>query len=247
MRRTVGELIDARDDAWPQVLEWTGRAPRPVEIIAVEPHSLGEATLFALQVTTRSPMGAIALRSGGILVDDGWLRILGAGHPGVGGGLREWNALDGQAPLDPPMSGGLIVAYDAVGGFFALNGGAWGGQPGGVHYLAPDTYQWSALDLTYSGLIRFALLGDLDQFYSAFRWPHWRDETAPLGPDQAISIYPFLGFEGQPIESRSRRPVPARELWTLHQTLGTQLSGLAEGTAVRVRLTDPDPGDIPAG
>jgi hypothetical protein len=34
VRRTVGELIDARDDAWPQVLEWTGRAARPVEIIA---------------------------------------------------------------------------------------------------------------------------------------------------------------------------------------------------------------------
>ena len=70
VKRTVGQLINDQDDAWPRVLEWVASAVRPVEVLPVAP-SVGEATLFALQVTTRSPMGAIALRSGGVLVTTG--------------------------------------------------------------------------------------------------------------------------------------------------------------------------------
>src|SRR5262245_22107543 len=65
MKRTVDQLIDDQDDAWPVVLGWVASAVRPVEILPAEA-AKGEATLFALQVTTRSPMGAIALRAAGI-------------------------------------------------------------------------------------------------------------------------------------------------------------------------------------
>src|SRR5919109_2237278 len=77
MKRTVGQLINEDDDAWPTVLEWVAQAARPVEVLPTEP-AAGEATLFALRATTRSPMDAIALRCGGILVDHGSQRILGA-------------------------------------------------------------------------------------------------------------------------------------------------------------------------
>lgn len=40
----------------------------------------GETALLATQVTTRSPMGAVVYHTGGILVDHGWIRILGAGE-----------------------------------------------------------------------------------------------------------------------------------------------------------------------
>ena len=235
MPRTVGQLISADEDAWPQVLEWVAAGTRPVEVLGVE-DSLGEATLFALQVTTRSPMGAIALRSGGVLVDHGWLRILGAGHRRIGGGLREWNGLDGRPPVDPPPTGGMIVAYDAVGGFFALNDGTWDGEPGGMHYFAPDTYEREPLDLTYTGFLRFAFAEDLGQFYGHLRWAGWEDETAALGPDEAISMYPFLGFDTAPLESRTRRPVPARELWGLIRSMAAQVKELPPGAQVRVRF-----------
>ena len=239
MKRTVGQLINADEDAWPTILEWIAQAMRPVETLPTEA-SLGEAALFALQVTTRSPMGAIALRSGEILVDHGWLRILGAGNERIGGGLREWNGLDGREPLNPPLPGALVVAYDAIGGFFALNGGAWEGDPGRVHYFPPDTYEREPLDRTSQDSLEFAFSDALDGFYADLRWPAWESEVAALGPDQAISIYPFLGFKGEPIATRSRRPVPARELWGLYRSLGEQLRGLPDGATVQVRLGDPE-------
>jgi len=246
MRRTFGDLISDEDDAWPEILSRVADAVRPVEVLTVDPPSRGEATLFALQVTTRSPLGAIALQSGGIVVDGGWLRILGAGHGRIGGGLREWNALDGNPPLDPPLSGALIVAYDALGGFFALNGGAWEGLGGQVHYFSPDTYQREPLDLTYSGMLDLAITGHLDRFYEHLRWPGWEAEVASLGPDEAFSVYPFLGFEPEAIEARSRRPVPARELWGLHQSIGEQVRGRLDGEVIQVQVTDAPSGDIPA-
>uniref|UniRef100_UPI00406CCA9C DUF2625 family protein n=1 Tax=Mucilaginibacter sp. CSA2-8R TaxID=3141542 RepID=UPI00406CCA9C len=36
-------------------------------------------TLYNLQLTTRSPMGAITYFTGGILIENGWIRILGSG------------------------------------------------------------------------------------------------------------------------------------------------------------------------
>jgi hypothetical protein len=236
MKRTVGQLINSEDDAWPLVLDWVASATRPVEILPVEA-SIGEATLFALQITTRSPMGAIALRSAGLLVDHGWLRILGAGGDRIGDGLREWNALDGRPTLDPALEEALIIGYDALGGFFALNGGAWPGQPGQVHYFAPDTYDRQEFDVGYSGFLEFAMTGDLDGFYGDQRWPGWEAEVAALGPDQTMSVYPFLGFENTPIIERTRRPVPAREAWTFHWTIGEQIRDLPTGGSVRFEFT----------
>jgi len=242
--RTVAQLISDRHDAWPQVLAWVEQAVRSVDVLPIDPASRGESTLFALQVTTRSLMGAIALRSGGIVVDNGWIRILGAGHERIGGGLREWNALDGNEPLDPPLVDALIVAYDALGGFFALNGGAWPGTLGQVHYFPPDTHERQATELTYSGFLDFVFAGDLDAFYAGLRWPGWREEVGNLGPDEAMSIYPFLGFEQAPIGSRSRKPVLARGLWNLYRSMDQQLRGLPDGSAVRVQLTDMPASDI---
>jgi hypothetical protein len=233
MRRTVGQLIEDAEDAWPTVLGWIQASARPV---AVEPvvGATGEATLFALQVTTRSPMGAIALRCGGIVIDHGWLRILGAGGGHIGDGLRGWNGLDGAQALQPPLHGALIVAYDAMGGFFVLNGGAWPGDLGSAHYLAPDTYERQDLGLGYSGLLQFTLSDRLDRFYGDLRWPGWEDEVAALAPDSVIHVYPPLGTEPTPIVERSRRPIPAREAWTWYRDFGDQIRGLPDGATVRM-------------
>ena len=63
-----------------------------------------------------------------------------------------------------------------------------------------------------------------------------RDLTA--GPDQAVSIYPPLGFREGSLEERSRRAVPARELWGFHQSLASQLEGLPNGTTVEFVVDD---------
>jgi hypothetical protein len=228
-------IADGQDDAWSQVLTWQSGSRRPVEILECR-RADGEATLVAAQVTTRSPMGALALHSGGILIDGGWLRFLGAGNEHVGGGLREWNESLGGSRLDPPVGDALLVAYDALGGWFAINAGRWPGRLGGVQYLNPDATGWQAFDLGYSGLLEWSMSDGLDGFYEGQRWPTWQSEVGSLGPDQAISIYPPLGFQATPIADRSRRAVAARELWGLHQETARQVGDLREGAQIEFRV-----------
>lgn len=52
----------------------------------------------------------------------------------------------------PPF---LLIADDAVGGFFALNGGQLGKDPGKVYYLSPDNLQWESLNISYSDFLDF--------------------------------------------------------------------------------------------
>ena len=241
VRRTLGDRVGP-EDAWGAIQEWVSAAARPVEILSVE-QAEGEQTLVALQVTTHSALGTVAYRTGGILLDRGWIRILGGGHPRIGGGLRYWNASLGGQPLDPPVDQALIVAYDVLGGFFALNGGKWPGDPGLAHYFTPDTRKWEPMGLGYSELVEWAMSERLDQFYEGLRWSGWEDEIGGVGPDQAISVHPPIGFHGEdgteiPIAQRDRRPIPAREVWTFSNEIAKQLAGAPAGQKVRFKVTD---------
>ena len=233
--RELEELVSGDDDAWSQVLAWRAAASRRVEIVPATPED-GRATLLALQITTRSPMGALALRCGGLLIDHGWLRILGARNPRIGDGLREWNGSLGGLPLDPPLDDALVVAYDAVGGFFALNRGNWDAAPGTLHYLGPGDYAWQGFELGYSEFMQWAMSDDLEAFYQGSRWAGWQAEVERLGPDQAMSIYPPLGFEASADGYRKRSSVPARELWTFHHSLSRQLGEHPAGSDFRIEL-----------
>lgn len=228
-------LATEADDAWNQVQSWCAASRRLVEIFDC-PRIDGEATLLATQVTTRSPMGAVALHCGGIQIDRGWLRFLGAGSVRMGGGLREWNESLGGRRLEPPIGDALVVAYDALGGWFALNGGRWAERPGGVHYLTPDAGGWQSLDVGYSGLLEWSPSDAVDPFYEGQRWTGWQTDVANLGPDQAISIYPALGFEASPLADRSRMPVPVAELWAFHQEIAQQINDLPEGAEIEFRV-----------
>jgi hypothetical protein len=217
-RRSLKELINTEDPGWPLVQEWIASARNQLEVLEGD-RARGEEVLLHLQVTTRSPMGAIALEVGGLLIDHGWLRFLGSGHERMRGSLQSWN--NGNH-----LNGGLVVAHDVLGGFFALNGGAFAGKPGAVFYFAPDTLTWEATNKSYSELLTWALSGDLDMFYGNLRWPGWQNDLTSLTGDQGMSIYPFLFAKGGPIAERSRRPVPMEELWRLHLDLTRQLRNL---------------------
>ncbi|MFZ5896522.1 MAG: DUF2625 domain-containing protein [Myxococcota bacterium] len=219
--RVLEELIEKNEPAWPLVTSWIGEAHNPVEVLARDEERC-RAALLGLQVTTRSPMGAIAYESGGLLVDNGWLRILGGGSARLSRSITDWNARKTNvAPGSPPEF--LLVADDVLGGFFAVDGGGLTGSPGSVHYGGPDSFEWENLELSYTSFVRFALFGDLERFYGDFRWPGWREEIAELSGDRAFSIYPFLWAEGPPIAERSRRAVPIGELWEMRREIGAQL------------------------
>jgi hypothetical protein len=221
--RTLEELVATQDPAWPIVRDWIEAASNPVNILPAD-RDKADASLLALQVTTRSPMGAIVHQTGGLLVDNGWLRILGSGSALLPRSLPDWNQGKASSPpgTPPPF---LLIADDVLGGFFAIDGGGLTGAPGKVHYFAPDSLDWQNLDSSYSDFVRFALSGDLERFYQDSRWPNWRDEVADLPGDRALSVYPFIWSEGPPIAERSRRPVPVTELWDLQQDIRRQLRG----------------------
>lgn len=220
--RSLTQLVEVADPAWPSVQEWIAGADRPVEVIAPD-QGCAERSLLRLQVTVGSPLGALAYRTGGLLVDSGWLRLLGSGGGArMSGGLESWN--NGSVSPADLVGGALVVGHDAVGGFFAIDGGRLGGRPGGVHYLTPDSLEWEDLDLSYSELLHWAFTGDLDGFYRDARWPTWAEEVRGLTGDQGILVYPPLWAEGGPLTERARNPVPMTEMWGLSHDWKRQLS-----------------------
>lgn len=223
--RTLSELVNLAESAWPMALEWIGDATKPVEALPVS-RPANEEALVALQVTTRSPMGAVVYESGGLLIDHGWVRVLGSGHPRLPRTLPGWNRNrsvfnDGETP---PF---LLVADDAVGGFFAVNGGAFPGAPGNVYYFAPDTLEWEDLDAGYGDFLYWLLTADLNGFYADYRWDGWENDVAALAGDRGFLIYPFpCAAEGGPLVGRTRKDVPLAELYKMYvEDFPKQLAG----------------------
>jgi hypothetical protein len=212
--RPLSELMATDDPAWPLVQQWISEAKNEVEVLAPSPGA--GAALEAIQVTLRSPMGTITYHTGGLLIDGGWIRILGSGHPRLARTISSWNlGMSVVLAGEPPPF--LLIADDVLGGFFALNGGGLGPSPGHVYYHAPDTLRWESLDRGYSDFLLFCLAGDLNQFYDPYRWQGWREDVKQISGNQSLSIYPPLWTkEGKDIERASRRAIPVKEVYELN-------------------------------
>lgn len=236
-RRPLDQLVNNSDPGWPVVAEMIAKATNKVEVLPAEP-ARGEQALLAIQVSTRSPMGAIAYGSGGLFVDDGWIRLLGGGHPRLPRDIGTWNFPKG---FDQPqrLAGAMLIADDVLGGFFAVNGGAFDGPLGNVFYLPPDSLQWEDLERGYRDFLEFLFVGDLAKFYDGQRWDGWPKELETLPGDRAYAIYPFLwSKEGGTINQRRRKDVPIEELWNLHAVdLPKQLAGVPGGSKVKIIIT----------
>ena len=213
--RPINELINRDDPALPLIYEWLANATNRVEVLPPPDDPVREAVLYAVQVTTRSPMGAIIYETGGLLVDQGWLRILGSGHPRLPRSLLEWNqgrsgGISGEGPKF------LLVADDALGGFFAIDGGGLGFEKGTMCYFAPDTLAWESMNRDYSDFLVWCLQGDLGAYYEPFRWDGWEQEVRNTRGDQAIHVWPPLFAKGPSIGKRNRRAIPISEVYSLY-------------------------------
>jgi hypothetical protein len=214
--RTLQDLLNVDQPAWPLVQQWIAEATNLVEVLPPNPRDRSTA-LVSSQITVRSPMGAVIYETGGLLVDHCFLRILGSGHPKLPRPIHTWNA--NKAPTLPDgRPGFFLIADDIVGGFFALDGGALGPGRGHVFYHAPDSLQWESLDeMTYSDFLSFAFTGDLDSFYKSFRWPKWKTESQSIPGDKSLSLYPPpFTVEGKNLAAVSRKPVPVSEIYNLY-------------------------------
>ncbi|WP_267423600.1 MULTISPECIES: DUF2625 family protein [unclassified Curtobacterium] len=191
-------MTNAADDAWPELVALVAAAPTAR---ILEGGSEGDREVLGL--TKRSCLGAVIGNSGGITVDQGWLRLLG----GTGSGLPS------LVQANTKSSGLVVVGFDVLGGVFALDGGALGAGDGSAQYFAPDTLEWEGLGTSYSELVAAMLAGSIEQFYEPFRWAGWQDEVGGLGLDRGMSFYPPLSTaEGKDPSVSSRRAVQMREL-----------------------------------
>jgi hypothetical protein len=233
--RPNAELIESAVPAWPALQELIRRSSVPVTVLPVERED-GERTLYRLQVASSTTLGALALETGGMLVDSGWLRLLGGGYLGDDGLLVDLAGANelGDPEEDAPAPSVFTVAHDVLGGRFAVNNGALPGEPGKVCYWGPDTLEWTLLGITHTAFVEWALSGSLAQFYQDLRWPDWADEVKGLPPDQGLACYPFLfSDEGRDIAETLRVPVPFDELTTLLEDLARQVGYLPSAPAIR--------------
>ena len=220
--RPLDELINKEEPGWTLVQEWISKAKNKVEILPCDITKAKDA-LYKTQVTTRSPMGAIIYSTGGLLIDDGWIRILGSGHTKLNRTLPEWNKGKsfkefGELPTF------LLVADDAAGGFYAVNGGGLGKDAGKVYFLSPDNLEWEPLDLTYTDFLNFCFNGDLADYYKTIRWKDWKIEVAKLDGNSTYNFFSFLWTkEGKDINKVSRKAIPVEEQFSLSLDMQKQL------------------------
>ncbi|MCF2530355.1 DUF2625 family protein [Yinghuangia soli] len=237
--RALDELLDVADPAWPLVADMIEAGA--VDVAALPGDAArGQACLLQLQVTARSFLGAVALSSGGMLVDGGWLRVYGGAGTGAPGGLPGLAEVNGFP--DRPQPGwlpdaGLVLAHDVLGGTFALNGhdpAAAGrpGNPGEVIYFAPDALTWESLGAGHGDWLAWLLDGEgLAGFYASLHWPGRRDEVAELPLTHGLSAYPFLWTEQAQDDPAAvdRRPVTLAELLGLMRDMAVQVTGADPG------------------
>lgn len=209
--RTVDALINKDDPGWPLVKAWIDSARNKVELLPADTAKASDA-LFKTQVTTGSPMGAVIFMTGGLLVDHGWIRILGSGNARLNRSLPEWNKGKsfndyGEAP------GYWLIADDVLGGFFAVNTGTFSREKiGTVYYLAPDNLEWEDLNMTYSDFLLFCFNSNLDKFYEGLRWKDWQKDVAKLPGNKVFMFFPFLwSKDWKDINKVTREEAPADE------------------------------------
>ena len=208
------EELNKDTSGWEVVQNAMRIARNKFKISPKDPATAKEA-LYQTQVTAHSPMGAIIYLTGGILIEDGWIRILGSGSPELDRSLPQWNkgkTFDNYG--DQPKF--LLVADDVVGGFFAINGGALGSEMGMIYYLAPDDLKWESLHIGYTDFINFCFVGDMKLFYGDLGWPQCRNEVSTLTGNDCFYFYPFRWTkEGKDIGKDQRKIVPVEELYQL--------------------------------
>ena len=88
--RALGELMETNEPGWALIEEWLKEAKNSYEILPRD-EDRSQSELLGLGVTTRSPMEALAYGCGGIVIDGGWLRLLGSGCEQMKRGIYSFN------------------------------------------------------------------------------------------------------------------------------------------------------------
>lgn len=220
--RTLEELVNKEEPGWPVIKEWIDMAKNKVEILPCEPKRAQES-LLKTQVTTRSLMGAIVYETGGLLIDHGWIRILGSGSEQIKRTLPDWNKGKTFSEFGEPAPY-LLVADDMLGGLFAINGGMLGQDAGNMYYFAPESLKWLPMNIGYSQFLLFCFETDMNEFYAGLRWQNWQEDAKDFPADYAYNFMPFLWTkEGADINTVSRKAITIEEVYNFNMEMKDSL------------------------
>jgi hypothetical protein len=212
--KKLEELINEKESGWELVKEWLNNSTNHYEVLPRDKTSAEKELIYA-QVSTRSPMGAIIYETGGVLIDNGWIRILGSGsNPKLNRGLMEWNKGKSIENYGDQQTF-LLVADDVIGGYFALNAGGVGDEIGNIYYLPQDTLIWESLGCGYSDFLNWTFSGNIQKFYELFKWKNWRADLETINGNQTFSFFPFLWTKYDDFEQVTRKVVPTEENYKL--------------------------------
>lgn len=183
--KSMSELTASGGKGWQQLTAWMDSARNTMEVIEADT-SCSAAALFSLQQNTKTMMGSVVYYSSGLLADSGWIRIFGSGCARNSVSLWQFNqdiqdTAGGAAPMQD-----LVIASDAIGGFFVLNKGGIGADKGRVYYLDPDSLWYEPLGYTYSEFIHFCLYGNMSRFYAGKRWTGWAEYVTNLTATEVL-------------------------------------------------------------
>jgi hypothetical protein len=194
--RPRSDLVMQGSPAWPEVSAALSDSAVAVEVLPVDP-AAGERCLRRIGATADSWLGALALHTGGLLVDHGWLRVYGGGCP--------QRRLPNLSDVNPgaQQAAYLLVGADVLGGRYVIRGladsapAAGGGapvslpgEPGEICYLGPDTLQWEPLQWSYRDWLSLMVGGAVADFYHDLRWPGWEAEIPAIPLDRLLCLYP---------------------------------------------------------
>ncbi len=219
------DLILQGSPAWPEVSSALSDTAVSVEILPVDP-AAGEQSVRGVGATLDSWLGAMAMHTGGVLVDHGWLRVYGGGCPK----RRLADLAEVNTGLE--QAGYLLVGADVLGGRYVIRGRDGGdgrdpepgetlvalpGEPGEICYLGPDSLRWEPLEWSYRDWLSLMVGGAVADFYHDLRWPGWEAEVPTIPLDRLLSLYPpVYTKEGRAqLAAAQRQAVPAEELYGL--------------------------------
>ncbi|OOF48558.1 hypothetical protein BKK52_05520 [Rodentibacter trehalosifermentans] len=184
--KSLNELIDKEKTTWNMIQSWFKQVNNNFEVLPKEVEA-ANSELLGMQLSTKTPLGAIIYETGGLLIDGGWLRILGSGHEKLPRVFFTWNLGKtfegmGERPLY------LLIADDIVGGYFAVNGGGLGEKIGIVYYYHPKKRKWESIGLNYSQFLGWALTADIASFYYDLRKENWQLLLEQVNGNQIINL-----------------------------------------------------------
>lgn len=187
----------ADDSLWPKVrrlAEASGARILPIDHTTV------------VSVLPDAALSEVVARSGGLLIDGGWLRVLGSGSADL---IDIAAANQGALGVEPY---GVLVGYDVLGGQFSLAAESTRMKPT-IHYYQPDEVRWLDLMIGYAEWLMLMLDGSTTEFYADLRWPGWREDTrdCPLDKGYALDPPPWSS-RGRDVSTVVRHLEPIAEL-----------------------------------